>query len=97
MVGGSLGKIQQLFANKVVKGSLKPEPCPDRLGRLALFDPNLMEFALRHRASNPIGISGCAATAIPPASTSALGQTRFERQWLLRFSARPARRAFCRE
>src|SRR6516165_8433060 len=48
MVDGGLGKIQQPFANKVVKGSLKPEPCPDRLGRLALLDPNLMCFAFRH-------------------------------------------------
>jgi hypothetical protein len=65
MVGGGPGKIQQLFANKVVKGSLKPEPCPDRFGRLALLDPNLMGFTLRHGASNPIDISGCAVTAIP--------------------------------
>src|SRR6516225_5600822 len=81
MVGGSLGKIQQLFANKVVKGSLKPEPCPDRLGRLALFDPNLMEFALRHGASNPIGISGCAVTATHPALTTVVALTRFARHY----------------
>jgi hypothetical protein len=90
MVGGGPGKIQQLFANKVFKGSLKPEPCPDRLGRL-------MEFALRHGASNPIGISGCVATAIPPASTSAVGQTRFERQWLQLFSDQRAPPASCRD
>jgi hypothetical protein len=50
MVGGGPGKIQQLFANKVFKGNLKPESGPDRLSRLALLDLNLMEFALRHRS-----------------------------------------------
>src|SRR6516162_2695733 len=97
MVGGSLGKVQQLLSNKIVEGGREPEPHPDRLGRLALLDPNLTCFPLRHGASNPIGISGCAVTAIPPASTSAVGQTRFERQWLQPFSGRPTRPAFCRE
>jgi hypothetical protein len=51
----------------------------------------------RYGASNPIGINGCAVTAIRSSSTTVVVPRRFAQHWRQPFSARPARPASCRE
>jgi hypothetical protein len=51
MSGGSIGKIHQLFTDKIIEGGREPIACLDRLSRLVLLNPNLMRFAVIHKST----------------------------------------------
>ena len=49
MLGGSTGKIQQLFSDHVIKCRFEPVPELDVLASFALLNPNLVHFSDVHR------------------------------------------------
>ena len=58
VVMGGAGEIHQFLSDRIVKRRLEPIALSDGLRRLALLDPNLMEFARIHRlAPVTIGLS----------------------------------------
>jgi hypothetical protein len=62
MSGGSIGKIHQLFTDKILVGGLEPIACLDRLSRLVLLNPNLMRLAVIRKSTPTLRLQKEAST-----------------------------------